>query len=41
SSRLAQMAIVDFIIVRLLQQGFNETGKLLETTYSAIQDHRI
>ncbi|MRG60000.1 SIS domain-containing protein [Agromyces sp. CFH 90414] len=41
SSRLAQMAIVDFILVRLVQQGFADAGDLLLRTYAAVQDHRI
>jgi DNA-binding MurR/RpiR family transcriptional regulator len=41
SSRLAQMAIVDFIVVRLLQGGFDRAGDLLHRTYQAVQAHRI
>ena len=41
SSRLAQMAIVDFIVVRLLQGGFDRAGDLLHRTYEAVQAHRI
>jgi DNA-binding MurR/RpiR family transcriptional regulator len=41
SSRLAQMAIVDFIVVRLVQQDFPGASELLRTTYVAVQDHRI
>ncbi len=41
SSRLAQMAIIDFIIVRLRQDSFEVSGELLETTFRAIQGHRL
>ncbi|WP_350348934.1 MurR/RpiR family transcriptional regulator [Agromyces sp. G08B096] len=41
SSRLAQMAIVDFLVVRLVQQGYSDANELLRQTYAAVQDHRI
>lgn len=41
SSRLAQMAIVDFLVVRLVQQDFGDASELLRSTYAAVQDHRI
>jgi DNA-binding MurR/RpiR family transcriptional regulator len=41
SSRLAQMAIVDFIVVRLVQQDFAGASELLHSTYIAVQEHRI
>jgi DNA-binding MurR/RpiR family transcriptional regulator len=41
SSRLAQMAIVDFLVVRLVQQDFVEASESLRSTYRAVQNHRI
>lgn len=41
SSRLAQMAIVDFLVVRLVQQDFAGASDLLHSTYQAVQNHRI
>ncbi|GAA1221221.1 MurR/RpiR family transcriptional regulator [Rhodoglobus aureus] len=41
SSRLAQMAIVDFLIVLLVQRDFSGTSRHLRRTYDAIQGHRI
>jgi len=41
SSRLAQMAIVDFVVVRLLQGEIDRAGELLRLTYDAVQDHRL
>ncbi|HEY6801541.1 MAG TPA: MurR/RpiR family transcriptional regulator [Agromyces sp.] len=41
SSRLAQMAIIDFLVVRLVQQDFGDASELLRSTYAAVQDHRI
>lgn len=41
SSRLAQMAIVDFLVVRLVQQDFAAASESLHSTYEAMQDHRI
>jgi DNA-binding MurR/RpiR family transcriptional regulator len=41
SSRLAQMAIIDFLVVRLVQEDFGDASELLRSTYAAVQDHRI
>ncbi|NLP83240.1 MurR/RpiR family transcriptional regulator [Microbacterium sp. CFH 90308] len=41
SSRLAQMAIVDFLVVRLLQGQIDRVGDLLRRTYDAVQGHRL
>lgn len=41
SSRLAQMAIVDFLVVRLLQGEIDRAGELLRLTYDAVQAHRL
>lgn len=41
SSRLAQMAIVDFLVVRLLQGEIDRVGELLRLTYDAVQGHRL
>lgn len=41
SSRLAQMAIVDFLVVRLVQQDFAGASESLHSTYQAVQKHRI
>ncbi|MGF2950374.1 MurR/RpiR family transcriptional regulator [Microbacterium alcoholitolerans] len=41
SSRLAQMAIIDFLVVRLLQGRIDRVGDLLRRTYDAVQAHRL
>lgn len=41
SSRIAQLAIVDFIVVRLVQQSFPDSSALLHATYDAVAAHRI
>lgn len=41
SSRLAQMAIVDFVVVRLLQGRIDQVGELLRRTYDAVAEHRL
>lgn len=41
SSRLAQMAIIDFLVVRLLQGRIDSVGDLLRRTYDAVQAHRL
>lgn len=41
SSRIAQLAIVDFIVVRLVQQSFPDTSALLHATYDAVAGHRL
>lgn len=41
SSRLAQMAIVDFIVVRLVQRDYAGASELLRSTFEAVQAHRL
>lgn len=41
SSRLAQMALVDFLVVRLLQGDFDRASESLRRTYDAVQAHRL
>lgn len=41
SSRLAQMAIVDFLIVLLVQRDFAGTSGHLRLTHDAVKEHRI
>ncbi|QTX05618.1 MurR/RpiR family transcriptional regulator [Agromyces archimandritae] len=41
ASRLAQMAVVDFVVVRLLQGDFDRASELLRRTYDAVQEHRL
>lgn len=41
SSRLAQMAVVDFLVVRLLQGRIDTVGDYLRRTYDAVQGHRL
>ncbi|QEO14949.1 MurR/RpiR family transcriptional regulator [Agromyces intestinalis] len=41
SSRLAQMAVVDFVVVRLLQGEIDRASDLLRRTYDAVQEHRL
>lgn len=41
SSRIAQMAVVDFIAVRLLQSGVAGSPAALQRTYDAVQAHRL
>jgi len=40
ASRLAQMAVVDFLFVRLVQQDVAVNDALLRTTYEAVGGHR-
>lgn len=41
SSRIAQMALVDFLVVRLLQGHIDEANVSLRRTYNAVQHHRL
>lgn len=41
SSRIAQLALVDFIFVRLMQKRLGDAEVLLERTYSAVRGNRI
>ncbi|WP_251152804.1 MurR/RpiR family transcriptional regulator [Cellulosimicrobium sp. Marseille-Q4280] len=41
SSRIAQLAIVDFLFVRVAQRLFERTTENLRATYEAVQPHRL
>lgn len=41
SSRIAQMAVLDFLLVRLLQRRIDRAGELLRRTYDAVHEHRL
>ena len=41
SSRLSQMAVIDFLVVRIVQRRLIDAGDLLRRTYSAVEDHRL
>lgn len=41
ASRLAQMTIVDFITVRLVQRDYARTSELLRSTFEAVESHRL
>lgn len=41
SSRIAQMAIVDFLVVRLVQRDFAATEERLRASHAAVQPHRL
>jgi len=41
SSRIAQLALVDFLTVRLLQGGYEQANESLRLTYDAVQNHRL
>lgn len=41
SSRIAQLAVVDFLFVRVAQQRYTETAAALKATYDAVQQHRL
>jgi DNA-binding MurR/RpiR family transcriptional regulator len=41
SSRIAQLAVVDFIFVRIAQRSFGQTSESLRRTYEAVQAHRL
>jgi DNA-binding MurR/RpiR family transcriptional regulator len=41
SSRIAQLAVVDFLFVRVAQQRYDETAAALKATYEAVQQHRL
>ncbi len=41
SSRIAQLAVVDFLFVRVAQQRYDATGAALKATYDAVQAHRL
>lgn len=41
ASRIAQMALVDFLVVRLLQGNYESAEDSLRLTYDAVQAHRL
>ncbi|MBO9577188.1 MAG: MurR/RpiR family transcriptional regulator [Microbacteriaceae bacterium] len=41
SSRIAQLALVDILFVRIAQRRFDRLGANLERTHAAIQSHRL
>ncbi len=41
SSRIAQLAVVDFLFVRLVQRLHGRTLPPLQLTYDAVQTHRL
>ncbi|MCA5894798.1 MurR/RpiR family transcriptional regulator [Isoptericola sp. NEAU-Y5] len=41
SSRIAQLAVVDFLFVRVAQQRYDATAAALKATYDAVQPHRL
>ena len=41
SSRIAQLALVDFLFVRVAQRLYDRTTENLRATYEAVQPHRL
>lgn len=41
SSRIVQLAVVDFLFVRIAQRRFDRLGTNLKLTYEAVQSHRL
>lgn len=41
SSRIAQLAVIDFLFVRVAQRMHGRTGASLQSTYDAVQTHRL
>jgi len=41
SSRIAQLAVVDFLFVRIAQRLYDRTTENLRATYEAVQPHRL
>ncbi|MDF1478284.1 MurR/RpiR family transcriptional regulator [Leifsonia sp. H3M29-4] len=41
SSRIAQLAVVDFLFVRIAQQLYDRMSESLKLTYDAVQSHRL
>ncbi|MBE7700270.1 MurR/RpiR family transcriptional regulator [Oerskovia sp. Sa1BUA8] len=41
SSRIAQLAVVDFLFVRVAQRLYEQTSANLKATYDAVQPHRL
>ncbi|WP_265522354.1 MurR/RpiR family transcriptional regulator [Oerskovia flava] len=41
SSRIAQLALVDFLFVRVAQRRYERTSETLRATYEAVQPHRL
>ncbi|MGO4690325.1 MurR/RpiR family transcriptional regulator [Glaciibacter sp. 2TAF33] len=41
SSRIAQLALIDFLFVRVAQRRYDQTTESLRLTYEAVQNHRL
>jgi DNA-binding MurR/RpiR family transcriptional regulator len=41
SSRIAQLAVVDFLFVRIVQRMYDRMSSNLQLTYDAVKDHRL
>lgn len=41
SSRIAQLALVDLLFIRVAQRRYDASAESLRVTYDAVQDHRI
>ncbi|MGH3586990.1 MAG: RpiR family transcriptional regulator, partial [Pseudonocardia sp.] len=41
ASRIAQLAVVDFLFVRVAQRRYDATTAALKVTYDAVQPHRL
>jgi len=41
SSRIAQLTVIDFLLVRIAQRNFDRMSTNLELTYQAVQSHRM
>jgi len=41
SSRIAQLAVVDFLFVRVAQRRYDQTTAALKATYEAVRPHRL
>ena len=41
SSRIAQLALVDLLFIRVAQRRYDAAAQSLRVTYESIQDHRI
>ena len=41
SSRMAQLTVIDFLLVRIAQRNYDSMSTKLELTYRAVQGHRV
>ncbi|WP_232466160.1 MULTISPECIES: MurR/RpiR family transcriptional regulator [unclassified Diaminobutyricimonas] len=41
SSRIAQLTVIDFLLVRIAQRNYDRMATNLELTYKAVQGHRV